>query len=447
MKLALLLPVLVSGFGPPDDMHQTVKRYLDMDVTKVKSCDQLEIGEEVVPPGEAYQTQENAKLMGENLRRRDIPGYAKRSFHPKSHGCLHGKFTVDPNLATDLQLGPFQPGMEYPVWSNWATATPLYPQNDGPTGTPIGTLGRSVGLKMFGLNQGKSLLPGFEDVDEMHFLMNNGQGFWCNDLKCFFSLVTAYLHGDLSGSGIPKFAEKYPEAMGRLMQENAEGHIGHMFNLKYWGQAPFSFGKGRAFKYFIQECSEDPMEVHSAGKNYGEDEFPKVNDSDDPNVLRNRLRETMGEQEACFSLWFQFQEDTCKQPIEDGSAIWELDESPPRFMGDIIFPKQELPEDPETDPHCQNAGFQPYQMPQEFKPLGGLNRGRKLAYSHTIAARQGFNNYANFPKGAFPCCGDGTDVEPGRDTSCNAKCEDQQSPSVGADLNNLKNAPVPRPEL
>ena len=56
----------------------------------------------------------------------------------------------------------------------------------------------------------------------------------------------------------------------------------------------------------------------------------------------------------------------------------------------------------DEDPTCQNVVFQPWMKTKEFKPLGGLNRGRLYAYQMIGEARQALNGYNTAPDGAIP---------------------------------------------
>jgi hypothetical protein len=69
----------------------------------------------------------NAKLMAEVVMRRDAPGHAFRSFHPKTLGCLHGQFKVNDDLSADLRVGLFQPGATFKTIAHFATSTPIHP--------------------------------------------------------------------------------------------------------------------------------------------------------------------------------------------------------------------------------------------------------------------------------------------------------------------------------
>jgi hypothetical protein len=55
----------------------------------------------------------------------------------------------------------------------------------------------------------------------------------------------------------------------------------------------------------------------------------------------------------------------------------------------------------DEDRTCQNIGFLPYLVTEDFKPLGGLNRGRLDAYTRVMKMRHGFNLYKSMPKAAL----------------------------------------------
>ena len=55
---------------------------------QAKSCEELEIGEETIIPGEDFLHEHNARLMTQQMLERDVPGNAYRGFHPKTIGCV-----------------------------------------------------------------------------------------------------------------------------------------------------------------------------------------------------------------------------------------------------------------------------------------------------------------------------------------------------------------------
>ena len=197
-----------------------------------KSCEDLAIGEETIVPGEEYLHERNSKLMTDQVLERDVPGNAYRGFHPKTIGCLSGKFTVNKKLAKDLQVGLFKPGASYNAFARISHVTPIYPPDSIGDAMP---LGKSMGVILDGVD-GKKLQPAFEDSKEFHFLMNSAEEFWCPDMKCMAALVTSIRRSkerptipsnpDNIFAQVGEFASWDPEfaaTMQRILDENAYG--------------------------------------------------------------------------------------------------------------------------------------------------------------------------------------------------------------------------------
>jgi hypothetical protein len=259
---------------------------------------------------------------------------------------------------------------------------------------------------MYGVS-GKKLQPGHEDVDEMDLLFNNAEGFFCPDMVCFTALLTTLARnplppiptgntkeefGDIMEHGIGPvlmdWANQDPEfakALERLTAEN-DGSLtsGHLGSYKYWAQAPFAYGKGRAAKFAFYPDDEELYSI---------DKYPL----EDGDFYLKNFRKSIVENKTPlkYKLMVQFQEDPCTEPIEDGSSDWQ---TPEYHLGTFTFSDAVTDDDDRT---CQNIGFQPYLVTKEFKPLGGLNRGRLDAYTRVIKMRQAYNLYRTMPKAAL----------------------------------------------
>ena len=59
-------------------------------------------------------------------RRYPKPQPILRGVHPKSHGCLKGSFTINPDLPESLQVGLFaEPGKSYQAMVRYSNASAL----------------------------------------------------------------------------------------------------------------------------------------------------------------------------------------------------------------------------------------------------------------------------------------------------------------------------------
>ena len=79
---------------------------------------------EMVPKDEAEQIAETITLTTQLLQQRYPNSMARRGVHPKDHGCVQAKFTVNPDLPKELQAGVLAfAGKTYETWIRFSNAT------------------------------------------------------------------------------------------------------------------------------------------------------------------------------------------------------------------------------------------------------------------------------------------------------------------------------------
>jgi hypothetical protein len=93
-------------------------------------------------------------------------------------------------------------------------------------------------------------------------------------------------------------------------------------------------------------------------------------------LLREAMRERLASGTACFDFLVQVQTDPYTMPIEDPSIVWR---SPFRKVATIEIPAQRF-ETAEQMQQCENLSFNPWHSLPEHRPLGGINRARKVVY-------------------------------------------------------------------
>ncbi|MGE7384507.1 peroxidase family protein [Streptomyces sp. NPDC004126] len=110
-----------------------------------------------------------------------------------------------------------------------------------------------------------------------------------------------------------------------------------------------------------------------------------------PDGLRDELGRRLGAGDVVFELCVQRYVDPRRTPIEDGSAEWSGRDAPVVPVATLTIPRQDL--------HTAGAraaaarvellAFNPWHTSEGFRPLGNLNRARKLAYEASSAHRLG----------------------------------------------------------
>ena len=117
---------------------------------------------------------------------------------------------------------------------------------------------------------------------------------------------------------------------------------------------------------------------------------PLEGPEDAKNFLFQRLASYLKEGDASFGFMVQFQNDPVRMLIEDASAEWKESESPFRKVATVRIPAQDLGsgEMLAFRAACENLSFTPWHALAEHRPLGGLNRLRRVAYEVSLRRRQ-----------------------------------------------------------
>ena len=80
-------------------------------------------------------------------------------------------------------------------------------------------------------------------------------------------------------------------------------------------------------------------------------------------------------------------------PVEDPSRVWSLELSPPRKVATLRILQQEF-DTPAIDTFGENLSFTPWHCLPEHRPLGAINRARKIVYEILSAFRHEANHAA-----------------------------------------------------
>ncbi len=147
---------------------------------------------------------------------------------------------------------------------------------------------------------------------------------------------------------------------------------------RYWSMVPYQLGLGndrKAVKYSVRSCSMQPNNL------------PK-NPSHD--FLREALKNTLQSTDACME--FLIQPRTSNQMlVEDSMTEWDEKAAPFYQVATIHIPKQNF-DTPEQNKFCENLSFTPWHALPEHKPLGAVNRMRKVIYENISRVRHDMNS-------------------------------------------------------
>jgi hypothetical protein len=87
----------------------------------------------------------------------------------------------------------------------------------------------------------------------------------------------------------------------------------------------------------------------------------------------------------------QFQTDAVKMPVEDPSVEWDEAASPFVTVATLRIPRQTFDSEPQMT-YCEALSFTPWHSLPEHRPIGGVNRIRKVVYERASTLRHTANN-------------------------------------------------------
>ncbi|MBJ8479134.1 catalase family protein [Acinetobacter pittii] len=324
---------------------------------------------EKLQPNEELLAQNIAQVIEKSIREQYTAGNALRDAHPKAHGCVRADFHVSKNIPAQFAKGMFFPDRSYQAWIRFSNAS-----NDA-SNADIKKDARGIAIKILGVS-GQKILESEKQATTQDFIMINHPVFFANDAKRYLSFMNdVNSHNMVRKLHIP-FALGFKGTMNALGARNSQ--IANPLYARYWSMVPYQLGLGndrQAVKYSVRACSMQPNNL------------PK-NPSHD--FLREALKNTLHNNDACME--FLIQPRTSNQMlVEDSMIEWDEKAAPFYQVATIHIPKQNF-DTPEQNKFCENLSFTPWHALPEHKPLGAVNRMRKVIYENISRVRHDINS-------------------------------------------------------
>jgi hypothetical protein len=313
------------------------------------------------PAGEKEATQKLTELLRKKMVSEN-PDRMMRDAHPKQHGLVKAEFIVEPDLPVELRVGIFKESRTYPAWIRFSNQnSPPLPDKDKDI--------RGMAIKLMGV-EGKKLIEGKENEQTQDFLLISTDVFVTKDVVEFEKLINSLVSGRIK---LIFFFLTHLRVAFNLLTSNKR--FASPLEARYWSTTPYLFGS-KAVKYSAKPSSSLKSKV------------PK-NPSD--NYLREAMAERLAACEVTFDFMIQFQKNTRTMPIEDPGKRWSQKDSPFIKAATIKIPVQEF-DSPEQIEFGDNLSFTPWHSLPEHRPLGGINRARKIVYEALSEFRHQCNN-------------------------------------------------------
>jgi len=324
---------------------------------------------EKLQPNEDVLAQNIAQVIEKSIREQYTAGNALRDAHPKAHGCVRAEFHVSKNIPAQFAKGIFIPDQSYQAWIRFSNAS-----NDA-SSADIDKDARGIAIKLLGVS-GTKILESEKQATTQDFIMINHPVFFANDAKRYLSFINDVNSQNMIRKLHIPFALGFKGTMNALGARNSQ--IANPLYARYWSMVPYQLGLGndrQAVKYSVRACSAT---ANNLPKNPSHD------------FLREALKNTLQQTDACMEFLIQPRTSN-KMLVEDSMTEWDEKAAPFYQVATIHIPKQNF-DTPEQNKFCENLSFTPWHALPAHKPLGAVNRMRKIIYENISRVRHDMNS-------------------------------------------------------
>lgn len=311
--------------------------------------------QETLRPGEEQEAIALFETMKERINAKfKNKAVMKRDAHPRHHGCVKAEFVVEEGLRDGLKVGVFA-GERYPACVRFSNGLSNRGDADNVQGLAI-KLMEVPGEKLLKVKKGRVEI----DPPTQDFLLISHEVMVVKNGADFHQMTKA-----LNGGSLEKllfFFNPFDLHLKEFSIANATTKtVANVLEIEYFSTTPYLLGEGQAVKYKVEPC---------AGVNNSEPKNPS------PGYLREVMSQYLKNNGACFSFLVQVQNDPDEDLIEDPRYEWKSDFEK---VATLHIPTQRL-DNPNQMDTCENISLTPWHSLPQHRPLGNINRTRKIVY-------------------------------------------------------------------
>jgi hypothetical protein len=333
---------------------------------------------------------ELVKEITDSLHANNVWAYHKyhhgiRDAHAKSHGILRGELTVYPDLPEHLRQGLFATPGSYPVIARLSSTFGAI-RSDQIRGV------RGLGIKVLGVEGPRALAD--DDATTQDFILVTHREFPFPDVRAYLTqgmpaawllarAPEAPLHVVLNLVGglqtlLTRVGLSLPMTLAVFSAPNT-----HPLGLTFYSSAPIRYGDYVA-KFCVAPLSPSvtALEHRPVLRAAGRDAFAAM------------VAEFFATNTAEYELRVQLCTDLATMPIEDVSVAWPESASPHIGVAKITYPPQNPASPARTRFGDDVLSFNSWRGLAAHRPLGSINRLKKLVYDASSDYRHRVNNVA-----------------------------------------------------
>ncbi|MFI1060668.1 peroxidase family protein [Streptomyces spororaveus] len=292
----------------------------------------------------------------------------ERTFHAKAVlGVENARLTFREDLPEALRAGFASPGAEYPVTVRLSNASGVRQPDSAPD------------------LRGAALRVEVGSGETHDLLMTSFPVSHARDAREFVAFARAMAGADTRlRKGIALFvtlplAVGWPTAvrMRRNVVAGTRRTVSSLALETYWSRGAILWGDAGPVRYQLRPVADAPAAPAAAPS--------------DPDHLRRELSQRLRRTDVVFELCVQRYVDARRTSVEDGAAEWKEEDAPVVPVATLVVPRQDVDtaEARACASRVDQLAFNPWHTTEDFRPLGNLNRARKLAYEASSAHRAG----------------------------------------------------------
>ncbi|MBY0574131.1 MAG: catalase family protein [Undibacterium sp.] len=316
--------------------------------------------QEIIPSNESAFIEQLAEGLKQRITEENKTGIMRRDTHAKMYGIVKAEFIVESKLPSDLAIGVFQDAKTYQAWIRFSNQ-----DGDKPD---IARDIRSMAIKLMGVPGVKLNAPTLAS-NTQDFVLMNPPMFIAKTPQEFYGFFSA-----VQGNWLNKlffFSTHLPLVFNLF---KAFIKIANPLQTRYFSTTPYLLGK-QAVKYSTIPHVTKP------------DVIPQ-NPADD--YLRLAMREQLQKGAAYFDFCVQRQTNADDMPIEDPTKVWSESLSAFCKVATIKILQQDF-DNPTNNYFGEHISFNPWRVLPEHRPLGGINRTRRVVYEIISQFRHAYN--------------------------------------------------------
>ena len=304
----------------------------------------------------------NINMAQEKTRRAVGAAAVSRAFHVKQLLATdNAELRFRSDLPAELTAGFAQPGAHYPVTVR------------------ISNAGNRSAADSEGDMRGLALRVHISGGEHHDFLSTNYHVSHARNARQFVRLAVAVAGSKVSQLlGIAElfFLEGPAETLRMLRNlSQANRKIDSVALETYWSRGAIRWGPSLAVRFQLRPVGAAP---------------PTKSFASDPDGLSKEVAARLAAGPLRFELAIQRYVDERATSIEDTAAPWEPSAAPIEPVATLTIPQQDVntAEAREKARIINASAFNPWNAPDEFRPLGNLNRARKSVYAASAALRK-----------------------------------------------------------